>query len=52
MSAKKIALDTQMIRAPALACLAAIDFAIRQSRHLVPMPRAALSPAAHGTTDA
>ncbi|WP_156660691.1 hypothetical protein [Mycobacterium sp. 852002-10029_SCH5224772] len=26
----------QMIRAPALACLAAIDFALRQSRQLVP----------------
>jgi hypothetical protein len=25
----------QMIRASALACLAAIDFALRQSRHLV-----------------
>jgi hypothetical protein len=26
----------QMIRAPALACLAAIDFALRQSRQFVP----------------
>lgn len=34
---RKIGLShhVQMIRAPALACLAAIDFALRQSRQLV-----------------
>jgi hypothetical protein len=36
---------------PALACLAAIDFAIRQSRHLVPMPPGVFR-LQHGATDA